>query len=195
MVYCHSIINDFDLKMKNTLQVFALLLLVSIITSTSYAALDVKDPYKHFFNETWGDLPEELKKAKDAGKKGLLIFFEMDECPFCHYMKNNVLNQSKVQALYRKNFLNIVIDIEGDIEMIDFKGKAIKQKDFAKRNRVRATPVIAYYNLDGKMIYRHTGKTSGVDEFMWLGEYIANEVYKKKIRFSKYKRQKREDNK
>ena len=45
------------------------------------------------------------------------------------------------------------------------------------------------------MIYRHTGKTSGVDEFMWLGEYIANEVYKKKIRFSKYKRQKREDNK
>ena len=181
--------------MKNTLQVFALLLLVSIITSTSYAALDVKDPYKHFFNETWGDLPEELKKAKDAGKKGLLIFFEMDECPFCHYMKNNVLNQSKVQALYRKNFLNIVIDIEGDIEMIDFKGKAIKQKDFAKRNRVRATPVIAYYNLDGKMIYRHTGKTSGVDEFMWLGEYIANEVYKKKIRFSKYKRQKREDNK
>ena len=181
--------------MKNTLQVFALLLLVSIITSTSYAALDVKDPYKHFFNETWGDLPEELKKAKDAGKKGLLIFFEMDECPFCHYMKNNVLNQSKVQALYRKNFLNIVIDIEGDIEMIDFKGKAIKQKDFAKRNRVRATPVIAYYNLDGKMIYRHTGKTSGVDEFMWLGEYIANEVYKKKIRFSKYKRKKREDNK
>ena len=181
--------------MKNTLQVFALLLLVSIITSTSYAALDVKDPYKHFFNETWGDLPEELKKAKDAGKKGLLIFFEMDECPFCHYMKNNVLNQSKAQALYRKNFLNIVIDIEGDIEMIDFKGKAIKQKDFAKRNRVRATPVIAYYNLDGKMIYRHTGKTSGVDEFMWLGEYIANEVYKKKIRFSKYKRKKREDNK
>ena len=181
--------------MKNTLQISVLLLLVSIITSTSYAAVDVKDPYKHFFNETWGNLPEELKKAKDAGKKGLLIFFEMDECPFCHYMKNNVLNQSKVQELYRKNFLNIVIDIEGDIEMVDFKGKTIKQKDFAKRNRVRATPVIAYYNLDGKMIYRHTGKTSGVDEFMWLGEYIANEVYKKKIRFSKYKRKKREDNK
>ena len=181
--------------MKNTLQIFVALLLVSIITSTSYAALDVKDPYKHFFNETWGNLPEELKKAKDAGKKGLLIFFEMDECPFCHYMKSNVLNQSKVQDLYRKNFLNIVIDIEGDIEMVDFKGKTIKQKDFAKRNRIRATPVIAYYNLDGKMIYRHTGKTSGVDEFMWLGEYIANEVYKKKIRFSKYKRKKRAENK
>ena len=119
----------------------------------------------------------------------------MDECPFCHYMKKNVLNQPKVQAFYRKNFLNFVIDIEGDIEMVNLKGKTVKQKEFAKKNRVRATPVIAYFDLNGKLIYRHTGKTSGVDEFMWLGEYIANEVYKKKIRFSHYKRQKRAEKK
>lgn len=79
-----------------------------------------------------------------------------------------------------KNFLNFVIDIESDVEMVSLKGQTVKQKDFAKKNRVRATPVIAYYNLDGKMVYRHTGKTSGIDEFMWLGEYISNEVYKKK---------------
>lgn len=105
----------------------------------------------------------------------------MDECPFCHYMKKNVLNQPNVQDFYRKNFLNFVIDIESDVEMVSLKGQTVKQKDFAKKNRVRATPVIAYYNLDGKMVYRHTGKTSGIDEFMWLGEYISNEVYKKKF--------------
>lgn len=176
--------------MKKTIRLTAIFFLLSISSGLA-ANSNEKDPYKYFFNETWGDLPEELKKANDAGKKGILIFFEMDECPFCHYMKKNVLNQVKVQNFYSKNFLNIVIDIEGDIEMTDFKGETIKQKDFAKKNRVRATPVIAYYNLDGKMIYRHTGKTSGVDEFMWLGEYIVNELYKKKIRFSQYKRQKR----
>ena len=159
------------------------------------ASVNVRDPYKYFFNETWSDLPEELQKAKESGKKGILIFFEMDECPFCHYMKKNVLNQPKVQAFYRQYFLNFVIDIEGDVEMVNLKGKTVKQKDFAKKNRIRATPVIAYYNLDGKMIYRHTGKTSGVDEFMWLGEYIAKGLYKKKIRFSKYKRQKRAEKK
>ena len=183
-------------KMKNKIQLTVIFLLLSSFISISWAAsTNVKDPYKHFFNETWGDLPEELKKAKDSGKKGILIFFEMDECPFCHYMKKNVLNQPKVQAFYRKNFLNFVIDIEGDIEMVNLEGKTVKQKDFAKKNRVRATPVIAYYDLSGKLIYRHTGKTSGVDEFMWLGEYIANEVYKKKIRFSHYKRQKRAEKK
>jgi len=176
--------------MINKTQLATIFLIFSCFFSVSWAS-DVKDPYKYFFNETWGDLPEELAKAKEEGKKGLFIFFEMDECPFCHYMKNNVLNQPDVQSFYRKNFLNFVIDIESDVEIVNIKGKTVKQKDFAKKNRVRATPVMAYYNLDGKMIYRHTGKTSGVDEFMWLGEYITNEVYKKKIRFSHFKRQKR----
>ena len=183
-------------NMKNKIQIFAILIALFSSLSISYAAnSNVRDPYKHFFNETWGDLPEELKKAKESGKKGILIFFEMDECPFCHYMKKNVLNQPKVQDYYRQHFLNIVIDIEGDVEMINLKGDTVKQKDFAKKNRIRATPVIAYYNLDGKMIYRHTGKTSGIDEFMWLGEYIAKGVYKKKTRFSRYKKQKREEKK
>lgn len=182
--------------MKNKIQLITIFSLLSVFISASWAGnTNVKDPYKHFFNETWGDLPEELQKAKDEGKKGILIFFEMDECPFCHYMKNNVLNQPKVQDFYRKNFLNIVVDIEGDIEITNLKGKTVKQKDFAKKNRVRATPVIAYYNLDGKMIYRHTGKTSGVEEFMWLGEYIVKDIYKKKVRFSHYKKQKRSENK
>ena len=180
--------------MKTIIRFIALLFVFNTFISIAWAeSSNVKDPYKFFFNETWGDLPEEISKAKENGKKGILIFFEMDECPFCHYMKKNVLNQPKVQEFYRKNFLNFIIDIEGDIEMINLKGKTVKQKDFAKEIRVRATPVIAYYNLDGKMIYRHTGKTSGVDEFMWLGEYIANEVYKTKTRFSHYKRKKRSE--
>ena len=169
---------------------YLLILLLASVVSVGWAS-ETKDPYKHFFNETWGDFPEELAKAKASGKKGILIFFEMDECPFCHYMKKNVLNQPKVQAFYRQHFLNFVVDIEGDVEIVNLKGKTVTQKEFAKKNRIRATPVIAYYNLDGKMIYRHTGKTSGVEEFMWLGEYISQKIYKKKIRFSRYKRQKR----
>ena len=180
------------LTMKNKLQLTVIFLLLSSFISISWgASSNVKDPYKHFFNETWGDLPEELIKAKQDGKKAILIFFEQDECPFCHYMKKNVLNHPKVQEFYRKHFLNFPIDIEGDIEMVNFKGKTVKLKDFAfKEHRVRVTPVIAFFDLNGKRIYRHIGKTSGIDEFIWLGEYIANGAYKK-MRFSRYKRQRR----
>lgn len=182
--------------MKNKIFFTVISFFLLSTASLSWAgSADVRDPYKYFFNETWGDLPEELIKAKQGGKKAILIFFEMDECPFCHYMKKNVLNQSKVQDFYRKHFLNFSIDIEGDVEMVNFKGKTVTLKDFAfKEHRVRATPVIAFFDLNGKRIYRHTGKTSGVDEFMWLGEYIKDGLYKK-IRFSKYKKQKRAEKK
>ncbi len=163
------------------------LFLLSLILASQINAAP-RDPYKFFFNETWGDFREELANAKEQGKKGILIFFEMDECPFCHYMKNNVLNQPEVQEYYRKHFLNFTVDIEGDVEMVNLKGKTTKQKDFAfKEFRVRATPVIMIFDLDGKPMHRHTGKTSGVNEFMLMGEYVVDGHYKN-TSFTRYKR-------
>ena len=166
------------------------LVLFIVVAAESYAA-EPRDPYKYFFNETWGDFKEELENAKHQGKKGILFFFEMDECPFCHYMKTNVLNQPEVQAYYRKHFLLFPVDIEGDVEITNLKGKTMKQKDFAfKENRVRATPVFAFFDLNANRIHRHIGKTNGVEEFMWMGEYVAEGAYKE-MPFIKYKRQKR----
>lgn len=168
-------------------------LFVSVLFQPVVIAETEKDPYKHFFNETWGDFKEELENARQQQKKGILIFFEMDECPFCHYMKMNVLNQPEVQAFYRDNFLNFSVDIEGDIEITNMQGKVTKQKDFAFReNRVRATPVFAFFDLEGKRIFRHTGKTSGVEEFLLMGQYVANGSYKE-TSFTRYKRKKRKE--
>ena len=166
-------------------------MLMAIGITTVNAKEDPHDPYKHFFNETWGNMPEELAKAKEEGKAGILVFFEMDECPFCHYMKTNVLNQPKVQEYYRQHFINVTIDIEGDIEMVNFKGATTKQKDFAfKENRVRATPVIAFFDLAGNRVHRHIGKTNGVDEFLTMGNYMVDGAYKD-MPFIRYKRDKK----
>nr|WP_243830745.1 thioredoxin fold domain-containing protein [Thiohalophilus thiocyanatoxydans] len=169
---------------------FSVLLL--LLTSVTLSA-DTRDPYEHFFNETWGDFQQELNNAREQGKKGILIFFEMDECPFCHYMKENVLNRPEVQEYYRKHFLNFPVDIEGDVEITNMQGEQKKQKDFAFReHRVRATPVFAFFNLEGERVHRHTGKTSGIEEFMWMGEYVAEGIYKD-TSFTRYKRDKRKE--
>jgi len=160
----------------------------SLLFSNAIQADSVRDTEKYFFDESWGNFKEELSNAKEQNKKGILIFFEMDECPFCFYMKNNVLNRSAVQDYYHKNFRIFSVDIEGDLEVVNMKGKPMRQKDFAfKENRVRATPVIAFFNLDGKRVFRHTGKTAGVEEFMWMGQYVAEGVYKD-MSFTRYKR-------
>ena len=112
-------------------------------------------------------------------------------------MKRTVLNQPEIQDFYRENFHSIAIDIEGDIEIVDFQGSDTSQKEFSSKNRVRATPVMAFYDLEGNQVVRYTGAASGKQEFMWLAEYYLQGIYKMKddngrnIRFSKYKRLKK----
>lgn len=157
------------------------------MTSLLYAAPS-KDAEEHFFDSTFGDFSEELATAKEEGKKGIMIFFEMDECPFCHWMKINVLNQPEVQKYYKEYFLIYAVDIEGDVEITNFQGKSMTQKDFAfKENRVRATPVLAFFDLEGRRVMRFTGRTSSSEEFLLLGKFVADQEYKKH-KFSKYKR-------
>lgn len=164
--------------------------LLCLVPLASFAAPG-RDPANYFFNDTFGNFSDELKTAHTQGKQGILLFFEQAECPFCHYMKQNVLNQPEVQDYYRKHFLNFPVDIEGDVEITDFHGHPISEKEFAKLHRVRATPVIAFYDLKGKEIFRYTGSTSGVAEFMLMGKYITDGIYKK-MPFVKYKRMQRD---
>ncbi len=174
---------------------FSLFILL-LFAITAQAAIP-RDPYTHFFSQSLGDLTEELEIAREENKKGIFIFFEMDECPFCHRMKKTVLNQPEIQDYFNENFRSLAIDIEGDLELVDFKGEEMMQKEFASKTRVRATPVMAFYDLDGNMVVRYTGATSGPEEFMWLAEYYLKGVYKLKdkngrnIRFGKYKRLKK----
>jgi len=168
-----------------------LLLLLSLNALQLHAAEATRDPYSYFFNETFGDFSEELANAREQGKQGIMIFFEMDECPFCHWMKLNVLNKPEVQKYYREHFLMFPVDIEGDVQITDFSGNATTQKEFANKNRVRATPVIAFFDLDGKLVHRHTGRTSDAGEFMLMGRYVAEGKYKQ-MRFTKFKRENRQ---
>ena len=147
-------------------------------------------PIERFFNQTFWDLPEELQTARDAGKQGILIMFEMDECPFCHRMKTTVLNRADVQDYYREHFLVFAVDIEGDVEMTDFNGNSTTMKDFAfKQNRVRATPVFAFYDLQGKPFKhgRYTGATRDAEEFLLLGRYFVDGHYAS-TSFTRFKR-------
>jgi len=154
-----------------------------------HGALGSRDPGEYFFDQSLGDFREELENARAQGKSGVLLFFEQEECPFCHRMKTSVLNRPEVQDYYKEHFLIFPVDIEGDVEIVDFAGNSRTEKDFAFReHRVRATPVFAFFDLDGKPVTRYTGATRDAEEFLWLGEYVVSGAFKE-MSFSRYKRQ------
>jgi len=143
----------------------------------------------NFFQPKLGDFKAELETVKKEGKKGVFLFFEMDECPWCARMKTTVLNQSTVQAFYRAHYLVYSVDVKGDVPMVDFAGKATTEKAFALENRVRATPTMLFVDDQGKIITRFTGPTRNADEMMLLGRYVLDDAYKQ-MPFTQYKQAK-----
>ena len=164
-------------------------MLCSVLLMVSFQAASADE--SAFFDQSLGDFSEELQVARDENKKGVMIFFEMDECPFCHRMKTTILKQPEIINYFKKHFLIYQVDIEGDVEITDFQGNTMAMKDFAfKEHRVRATPVMAFFDLEGKRIVRYTGATSNAEEFMLLGEFVVSGEYKN-MSFTRYKRAKR----
>ena len=179
-------------------QISAFALLLWLLPALLQAAAQ-RDPYQYFFQASLGDFTEELEIARDAGKRGVFVFFEMDDCPFCHRMKQTVLNQPDVQDYFTQRFHPLSVDVEGDIEIVAFDGAHMTQKEFARRHRARATPMLAFFDLDGNLVFRYVGAPSGKREFLWMGEYIADGVYLQKddtgrnIRFARYKNMKKDE--
>ena len=155
---------------------------------TQAVRAEVRDPQTHFFQQKFGELPVDLVTARQEGRRGILLMFEMEDCPFCERMKRTVLNQSQVQAYFRDHFLIYSIDVRGGTPLTDFSGRSLTEKQFALEQRARATPVFVFYDLEGQPVARFTGATQNADEFMRLGSFVVEGHYKT-MPFNVYKRQ------
>jgi len=157
-----------------------LLAILVISQNMCFAAADVpqvKDDGENFFTLSFGNLPEELREASDDGKQGLLLFFESDYCPYCHYMRANVFNQKSVQDWFGVRYTSVAIDLHGDIELTDFDGATLPAKDFCAQQGIYFTPVISFFDSNGREVYRHNGMVETPEEFLLLGEYVAGHFY------------------
>ena len=154
--------------------------------ASTAAGAESRDPYSHFFNPNTGDLKAELADARGSGKKAIFLMFEQEGCPGCIQMKNHVLNQPEVQKFYREHFLNFAIDIYGSVPVTDFTGHALTEKSYAQSLKVKATPTLAFYDLDGSEVLRVVGPVREAGEFLLLGEFIASGAYKTR-QFAEYR--------
>lgn len=168
------------------MKIFAAGLLFMLCIGTGFA--ETRDAERHFFDLKMGDFKSELAAAKEEGKTGIMIMFELEDCPFCYRMKHTILNQSEVQDYYHKHFLIFAVDIRGDIPMVDFKGRETTEKAFSTEHRVYGTPVFDFFDLDGNLITRFPGTAKDVNEFLMLGKCVVEGACKS-TSFTAYKKQ------
>lgn len=161
-----------------------ILLITLVFTLPSYAT---ESP---FFTTFLDNLEKELALAREQGKKGVMIFFSTPVCPFCHRMKKTVLIKKQVQTFFQTNFRLLEMNIVDTRTLKDFSGHNTTQHKFAQEHRIRVTPTMIFYDLQGEPLFRQVGIVANSQEFIWLGEYILQEGYTRDS-FSHYKREKR----
>lgn len=127
------------------------------------------------------DLARELAVARAAGQQGMLLFFETGDCPFCKRMRREVLGLPAVRRHYRSLYRALALNLDQARQqpITDPSGKRTTLDHFARRaNRVRVTPTLLFYGLDGTPVYRQTGIVADPRAFMSLADYVSGGHYR-----------------
>jgi thioredoxin-related protein len=158
------------------LALVALLLAPALATAQAYGPK--RDPMQRFFSPSLGDLQAEGAEARAAGKQAIFLLYVRDDCPYCERMKRDILSLEAVQDYYREHFAVLAIDLRGAVPIVDFTGARSTEKAFAADQGVNFTPVIVFYDFDGKPLARHRGEMRDPREFMLLGRFVASGAYR-----------------
>ena len=123
-----------------------LLLAMSPLFVTQVIALEVGDDGLHktkWMQDTFKDLREDLEEANAEGKR-LVLFFEQIGCIYCTKMHKEVFSKEKVSNYINDNFFVVQLNLHGDIEVTDFDGDVLPEKDIARKWGILFTPSILF---------------------------------------------------
>ena len=110
------------------------------------AAVELGDDGLHktrWMRDTFKDLSEDLADANAEGKR-LVLLFEQRGCVYCTKMHKDVFTVPKIDDYINDNYFVVQLNLHGDIEVTDFDGEALSEKDMARKWGILFTPTILF---------------------------------------------------
>ncbi len=117
-----------------------------LFTAHAFAA-ELGDDGLHkapWMRDTFKDMSEDLSEANAEGKR-LMIIIEQRGCIYCKKMHEEVFVDPKVAEVIEQNFFVVQINMFGDVEVTDFDGTALPEKDMVKRWGALFTPTLYFF--------------------------------------------------
>lgn len=96
-----------------------------------------------WLRETFKDLREDLAEANAEGKR-LLVMVEQRGCIYCTKMHEEVFPAPAIDKLIRDSYFVVQVNLFGDVEVTDFDGTTLPEKDMAARWGVMFTPTMMF---------------------------------------------------
>jgi len=162
---------------------FLFTLLTAVFLGNMAAAATVGDDGLHiqpWIRDTFKDLQEDLDEANAEGKR-LAIFFEQRGCIYCTKMHETVYPDPELSDYIDENFFVIQLNLHGDLEVVDFDGDALTEKQIARKWGILFTPSVIFLPEEveeGKtpiqsavaMMPGAFGRGTTLDMFTWVNE-------------------------
>ena len=158
------------------------LILPALLAVLLFGATTVQAEYRQ--ESIDNDYQGEIQSLADEGKY-LVLFFHQAGCPYCDKMRARVHPSPTVVNYFEDNFVMMESNIRGNLDIVMPDGTEGTERDFAKKVRVRATPVFIFYDKDGSPALRTTGFLDA-QRFMLAGKYVVEGVHKTKKSFFRY---------
>jgi thioredoxin-related protein len=125
---------------------FLFTLLTAVFLGNNAAAATVGDDGLHiqpWIRDTFKDLHEDLDEANAEGKR-LAIFFEQRGCIYCTKMHESVYPDPELSDYIDENFFVIQLNLHGDLEVVDFDGDTLTEKQIARKWGILFTPSVIF---------------------------------------------------
>ena len=94
--------------------------------------------------ETFKDLREDLADAQAEGKM-LLVIIEQRGCIYCTKMHEEVYPDPEITEALSDSFYVVQINMFGDVEVTDFDGTTLPEKDMVRRWNANFTPTLMFF--------------------------------------------------
>lgn len=117
-----------------------------MLAATPAAAVELGDDGLHkpdWLRETFKDLREDLAEANAEGKR-LMIIIEQRGCIYCTRMHEEVFPDPAIDRLIRDHYFVVQMNLFGDVEVTDFDGTVLPEKDMAARWGAMFTPTLIF---------------------------------------------------
>ena len=123
---------------------FALIMTVGLI-APSLAEMGDDGLHKTaWMRDTFKDLSEDLAEASDEGKR-LMVIIEQRGCIYCKKMHEEVFPIPEIADFIEENFFVVQINMFGDVEVTDFDGEVLAEKDMVKKWGALFTPMMMFF--------------------------------------------------
>lgn len=132
--------------------------------------------FPDWFKESFLEINEDVEEA-NAENKHVILFMELNGCPYCYKMVEENFRNAPYQAFIQENFDVIALNVKGDREVALNEETTATEKEIAEQLGVRFTPGLVFLDSESKPVVKVSGYRN-VRDFRVILNYVQQKAYK-----------------